>query len=167
MRKYSTLLAGLLLIGCGTAKTEPDRLRAGQNVAATEERTQIEALLDNYVISVSTGNSMLFESQLLDLSIPFASIGSREQSVRSADLKGIQDYQGFKKAIFDSGNKFQQRFSQVRIEQVGNLAQVSLDYETALKGNPYAGKGWKVLQLIKVQGSWKIASEFFTGYPQH
>lgn len=81
------------------------------------------------------------------------------------ELKSIQDYRGFRTAIFDSGKKFQQRFTNVKIEQVGNLAQVSLDYETATQGEQYAGKGWKVIQLIKFKGQWKIASEFFTGYP--
>ena len=79
----------------------------------------------------------------------------------------MQDYAGFRKAIFDSGRKYQQRFSNIRIEQLGNLAQVSLDYQTALQGEAYEGRGWKVLHLLKLDGQWKIASEFYTGYPLH
>ena len=65
-----------------------------------------------------------------------------------------------------SGKRYKQRFSNVKIEQVGLLAQVSLDYETALQEEDFSGKGWKVLHLLKVGGHWKIASEFYVGYPK-
>jgi hypothetical protein len=127
------------------------------------EAAKINQLLANYTRSVSDGDRALFESQLLDLKIPFFGVPRKPGGAMT--LKTVQDYAGFKKAIFDSGKKFKQRFSNVRIERVGNLAQVSLDYETAYEGEAYDGKGWKVIQLIQSDGGWKIASEFFTGYP--
>lgn len=136
------------------------------NLPTPEDSISINQLLANYTNSVSGGDRVLFESQLLDVNIPFSGIGSKAGSLANADLKGIQNYAGFRKAIFENGEKFKQRFSNVKIEQLGNLAQVSLDYETALQGSEYSGKGWKVIQLIKVNDRWKIASEFFTGYPK-
>lgn len=133
------------------------------NMPSEAEAANINQLLANYTRSVSDGNRALFESQLLDLDIPFSSVPRKAGGAMT--LKSVQDYAGFRKAIFESGKKFKQRFSNVRIEQVGNLAQVSLDYETAYEGEAYDGKGWKVIQLIKSGGEWKIASEFFTGYP--
>jgi hypothetical protein len=133
------------------------------NLPNETEAAKINQLLTNYTRSVSDGNRALFESQLLDLNIPFSGVPLKASG--AATLKTVQDYAGFRKAIFESGKKFKQRFSNVRIEQVGNLAQVSLDYETAYDGEAYDGKGWKVIQLIKSDGAWKIASEFFTGYP--
>lgn len=155
-----------ILAGCGIASAgQPQPPATALNTPAQEELTHISALLDNYVTSVSTGNRALFESQLLDLAIPFSGIGISAPGVQGSGLTSVQNYAGFRKAIFDSGDAFQQRFSRIHIEQVGNLAQVSLDYETALRGTAYAGKGWKVMQLIKVRGDWKIAGEFFTAYP--
>jgi hypothetical protein len=124
----------------------------------------INALLSNYTQSVSQGDRARFESQLLDTHIPFYGVGGGR--LNDVDLSTIQDYAGFRQAIFDGGVQFKQRFSNVSIAQVGNLAQVTLDYETAKRDDPYEGKGWKVMQLIKVGGQWKIASEFFTGYPR-
>jgi len=133
------------------------------NLPSAEENQGINAVLATYTSSVSDGNSQRFESQLLDLKIPFAGVWG--DMAASTNLTTIQDYAGFKKSIFESGKKFKQRFSNIKIEQIGAVAQVSLDYETALKESSYDGKGWKVMHLLKVEGHWKIASEFFTGYP--
>jgi len=161
MKKPSMMLAAgmlfcLSIIGPASA----------ENVPTADDRIKINQLLVNYTSSVSAGDRARFESQLLDVHIPFAGIAAQAHGSKNVDLKSIQDYQGFRKAIFDSGDKFQQRFSNVKIEQLGNLAQVSLDYETTLQGTDYDGKGWKVILLIKVNDDWKIASEFFTGYPK-
>lgn len=134
------------------------------NPPGEKDSVAINKLLSNYTESVSSGNRTLFESQLLDVNIPFAAVGTKMAA--APGLQSIQDYRGFRAAIFDSGTKYQQRFSNVKIEQLGNLAQVSLDYETTVQGQPYDGKGWKVMQLIKFNGQWKIVSEFFTGYPR-
>lgn len=150
------LMTGLLSCVLGAAQ-------AG-NVPGPADAQGINALLTTYTQSVSQGDRARFESQLLDTHIPF--YGVDRGNLTSVGLATIQDYAGFRQAIFDGGQKFKQRFSNVSVEQVGNLAQVSLDYETAKQDEAYAGKGWKVLQLIKVDGQWKIASEFFTGYPR-
>lgn len=137
-----------------------------QNAATPGDAAQIDQLLGNYTASVSSGNRAQFEAQLLDLDIPFSAIGNNTPDPKQPmGLRAVQDYKGFRKVIFESGKRYRQRFSNIKIEQVGNLAQVSLDYETTLAGEDYAGKGWKVMQLIKYAGQWKIASEFFTGYP--
>lgn len=166
--KRSLMLAALLAVLSFTAHA--DNLPTPQTPVLNEPTAQddaaIRALLANYTDSVSMGDRARFESQLLDLHIPFAAIAANG-SAKKIDLNSIEDYAGFRQAIFDGGQRFQQRFSNVKIEQLGNLAQVSLDYETAVLGSDYAGKGWKVIQLIKVNDQWKIASEFYTGYPRH
>ena len=53
----------------------------------------------------------------------------------------------------------------MRILQDGALAQVSLDFVTVDAGTEKGGYGWKTIELLKVGGGWRIASEFFTGYP--
>ncbi len=146
-----------------TSQNPPSLPQPAWNLPSEEERERINALLAAYTSSVSDGDAKRFESLLLDLKIPFA--GVRDDIAAGSGLSQIQDYAGFRKSIFESGKKFKQRFSHIKIEQVGSLAQVSLDYETALKEEDYAGKGWKVIHLLKVDGHWKITSEFFTRYP--
>jgi hypothetical protein len=161
MKQSSLLAAALLsLASFAACAAAPPVL----NAPTAQDSVEINALLANYTDSVSTGDRARFESQLLDVNIPFAAVPLKA-GAKAVDLQSIQDYAGFRRAIFDGGQRFRQRFSNVKIEQLGNLAQVSLDYETALQGTAYAGKGWKVIELIKVNGQWKIASEFFTGYP--
>jgi hypothetical protein len=50
----------------------------------------------------------------------------------------------------------------VHIQQDGLLAQVSLVFvNSTAQGDTW---GWKTMQLLKVAGQWKIASEFYTGH---
>ncbi len=74
---------------------------------------------------------------------------------------GTQNYADFRKGVFQ-GEPFTQRFQDVDIRQDGALAQVSLMFvNTDAEGSSW---GWKTLQLLKVGGTWKIASEFYTGH---
>jgi hypothetical protein len=156
------LLCAVVLVALPSSRTSAFMTSDSWNSPAADEQQRIHAVLETYTRSVSDGDAQRFESQLLDLKIPFA--GVRGELASSADLGTVQDYAGFRKAIFESGKQFKQRFSNIKIEQVGDLAQVSLDYETALKEADYDGKGWKVIHLLKVAGRWKIASEFYTPY---
>jgi hypothetical protein len=168
-RFLASALAGVLLVAsdvqAGAATAAGDTPTFNRPTAADD--AAIRHLLDTYTNSVSTGDRATFESQLLDLAIPFSAVKQGAHAMDKTGLAAVQDYAGFRKAIFDSGRKYQQRFSNIRIEQLGNLAQVSLDYQTALQGETYEGRGWKVLHLLKLDGQWKIASEFYTGYPLH
>jgi hypothetical protein len=157
MRRFVvSLVLVLILAQIGTTAIANNAPNAADDAA-------IRQLLDDYAKSVSTGDRTRFESLLLNLKIPFSYVGTSARSARRPTLADFQDYAGFRATIFDGGKKYRQRFSHVSIEQVGDLAQVSLDYQTALQGEPYQGSGWKILQLVRVDRRWKIASEFFTG----
>lgn len=66
---------------------------------------------------------------------------------------------------FASGTRYEQHFYNVEIKQDGPLAQVSLDFVIKEIGTQAGGYGRQTLQLLKVQGQWKIASEIYTAYP--
>ena len=120
------------------------------------DRKAIEVLLDTYTKSVSTKDQALFESLLLDKDIPFSDVDSAVRRDR-----GIRRYEAFRKSVFD-GPPFTQKFQDVHIMQDGSLANVSLVFvNTSVQGLSW---GWKTLQLLKVAGQWKIASEFYTGH---
>jgi hypothetical protein len=72
-----------------------------------------------------------------------------------------QNYEGFRKQVFE-GPLFTQTFRDVHIQQDGPLANVSLVFvNSSADGSSW---GWKTMQLLKIDGRWKIASEFFTGH---
>jgi len=82
-----------------------------------------------------------------------------EADVHNVDTRR---YAGFRKTVFASGVRYTQQFYNIHIERDGGLAQVSLDFVTKNAKSGRGGYGWKILQLIKVQGQWKIASELYT-----
>lgn len=124
-----------------------------------EDRRTIERLLENYTKAVSTKDQAMFESLLLNKAIPFSGVPLRERagdpSIKTAN------YEDFRKAVFE-GEPFTQEFEGVHIEQDEALAQVSLVFvNTTSKAKTW---GWKTMELVKVNGQWKIAAEFFTGH---
>ena len=123
------------------------------------DRRAIQALLGTYTKAVSTKNQPLFETLLLNKDVPFSDVSSAVQAKGAKG--GTQRYEDFRRDVF-GGPQFEQRFQDVHIDQDGALAQVSLVFvNTAADGQSW---GWKTIQLLKVEGKWRIASEFYTGH---
>ncbi|MES2057660.1 MAG: nuclear transport factor 2 family protein [Pseudomonadota bacterium] len=152
------LVSFLVLISAIASTVSATPVPASFDSTGTD-KAAIETLLDSYTKAVSTKDQALFESLLLNKAIPFSSAssaikaGTTEQSTRH--------YDDFRKGVFE-GPKFTQRFQDIHIQQDGPLANVSLVFvNTSSQGSNW---GWKTLQLLKVDGRWKIASEFFTNH---
>jgi hypothetical protein len=139
------------------ATTSPADL--GRHVATAEDHAAIADVLDRYTRSVTAGDEAGFRALLLDDDIPFAAV-SPARGGKDVTTATLRRYPDFRDAVFRSGQHFLQTFHHVSIEQDGPLAQASLDFVTR-SGNG-GSTGWKVLQLVKTAGGWKIASEFFT-----
>ena len=131
-----------------------------QFASTGEDRSAIEALLTTYTTAVTTKNEPMFESLLLNKDIPFSAFGEHDRS--SGQSVVTASYDSFRKGVFQ-GAPFTQRFQDIHIDQDGRLASVSLVFVNVDVDG--ASWGWKTLQLLKVGGRWKIASEFFTGHP--
>jgi hypothetical protein len=123
------------------------------------DRAAIETVLHTYTVAVSTKNEALFQSLLLNTAIPFSAVAP---AIRAKGAEGgARNYESFRRGVFQ-GPSFAQRFQDVHIEQDGPLAEVSLVFvNTSAQGEDW---GWKTLQLLKVDGQWKIASEFYTNH---
>lgn len=127
--------------------------------SAGADRDAIQALLYRYTKAVSSKDEALFETLLLNKNIPFADIGSGVGAAGAGEE--TQHYDAFRKGVFE-GPAFSQHFRDVHIQQDGALAAVSLVFVNhSLGGSSW---GWKTLQLLKIDGRWKIASEFYTGH---
>lgn len=154
--RYSRVLLLPLALCCMVAAA-PARAESNNK----DELIGIHALLDTYTQSVTDRDEKKFEAQLLDLNIPFMGTGKLNKPGFVATTQNMGDYASFKAEIFQSERRYKQYFKDVKIEQNGNLAQVSLHFVTTDAATGEGGEGWKTLQLLKVQGQWKIASEFF------
>ena len=156
-------LSALLPLGHpATAEDLPSLNGKTAHMPSEDSRKQIQEVLDNYAKGITTGDRALFESQLLDEKIPFFGLGEKLSASFKPISQGLQGYAGFRKAVFESGKKYSQKISNISIEQDGDLAQASLDFETTLVESGESLRGWKTLQLLKVQGRWKIVSELYT-----
>jgi SnoaL-like domain len=128
------------------------------------ERIAIEHVLSAYARALSDGDEAAFTSMLLNDQVPFTSTAELHLSKADPAHTQMSRYVDFKRAVFESGRQFKQRFYNVHIEQDGDLAQVSLDFVTREVGRPGGTYGWKALTLLKVAGHWKIAGELYTAY---
>lgn len=132
---------------------------APASFAATgADRIAIEMLLATYTRAVSTKDQPLFETLLLNPAVPFAGVPDGGVKLEAE----VRDYAGFSRRVF-KGPAFTQRFQDVRIAQDGGLADVTLIFVNT-RADGSSSWGWKTMQLLKVAGHWKIASEFFTGH---
>lgn len=136
----------------------------GKHQGSAQDTQAIEHLLATYTSSVGAGDEAAFSAILLNDQVPFMSTDNLSSRHKNAQHPDTRDYRGFRQAIFESGKHYEQHFYNVHIEQDGPLAQASLDFVTIDKDSHQGGYGWKTLQLLKVQGQWKIASEFYTAY---
>jgi len=152
-------MLAMCLISAGTAAVAASTASAIHQASDTDSQA-IAALLASYTRCVTEHDEAGFRALLLNEKIPFATVQTSIATDGSADLR---QYEGFRKAVFASGQRFRQTFSNVHIEQRGPLAQVSLDFVTEqISATRQSSAGWKVLQLVNVDGHWKIASELYT-----
>ena len=100
----------------------------------------------------------MFETLLLNKSIPFSYIPRDSHPITD---HGTENYEVFRKGVF-AGPPFTQRFEHVRIQQEGGVADVALVFVNTTPDS--VTRGWKSMQLLRVDGVWRIASEFFTDY---
>jgi hypothetical protein len=156
------VLVFLVLTTAPNAMAEDAPSYVGRHASSPEDHRAIEAVLSTYAHSVSTGNQAAFEALLLDVGIPFSSTNELVGPRADPEHLDTRRYPRFREAVFGSGKHYTQQFYNVHIEQDGVLAQASLDFVTREKGSSGGGYGFKTLQLVKVQGHWKIASEFYT-----
>ena len=153
-------LAATLLVAIAASATHAATTPIPPSFDATgADRQSIEALLDTYTRAVSTKDETLFETILLNKDIPFSDVGSAIKAGNAA--AGTHHYDSFREGVF-AGAPFTQKFQDVHIAQDGPLAQVQLVFVNTAEGQ--SSWGWKTLQLLKVGGRWKIASEFYTGH---
>ena len=165
MTRWFTSMTVAMALACfplAHADGTPDYL--SHHETTPQDQAAIRQLLANYTGAVNSGNQAAFEALLLSDQVPFSS--TSELSLSHAEARQVitYNYAGFRKIVFQSGLHFAQKFYNVHIEQDGPLAQVSLDFVTADAATGSGGYGFKTLQLLKVNGSWKIASEFYTAH---
>jgi hypothetical protein len=159
MNRYPLFLYGMLAASVAFGAAAYDT-HDGQSLASAADRVAISQVVDNYAKYMTDGNEQGFESLFLDKDVAFSAVSAHGTVTSSSALR---NYEKFRKAVFASGYKYRQVVSNVKIDEMGPLAQVSLTFTaTRMDGKGQSATGWKILQLVKSNGSWKIASELYT-----
>lgn len=160
------LFCALIVLGAAAHLSATPREAApaylGQHRTTTSDIHAIESLLETYTTSVTNADQAAFEALLLNEEVPFSSTDELVTPPPGGQSIDTRRYQRFRQAVFDSGVRYTQHFYNVHIQQDGDLAQVSLDFVTQQTKSGRGGFGWKLLQLLKIDGRWKIASEIYT-----
>jgi aryl-alcohol dehydrogenase-like predicted oxidoreductase len=164
MQSQNFLAAAVLLLATASLAAQEAPSFLSSHHSSPEDKQAIEQVLSAYTNSVSTGDEKTFAALLLDEKIPFMATSSLDGGDAGGKRLDTRQYDDFRQAVFASGKKYEQHFYHVRIEQDGKLAQASLDFVTKESKSQKGTYGWKVLQFLKVDGAWKIASEFYTAY---
>ena len=154
----------VLSLAVSACASEQSPTYIGTHLTSDQDRKAILDVLRTYTRAVNTGDQALFESQLLDEKIPFFGLGGTLPPSFEPRLESVQRYASFKQGFPKSGQEFSQRFYNIHIEQDGDLAQASLNFENAPVADSGGANGWKTIQMLKVAGHWKIASELYTVY---
>ena len=144
----------------GGRDTAPSYINEHRTTA--DDAAAIEGVLKAYTTSVTNADKATFEALLLNEEVPFTSTDELVKLGANGLKVDTRRYSRFRKAVFESGVQYTQHFYNIHIQQDGDLAQVSLDFVTKVVKSGGGGFGWKTLQLVKVQGQWKIASEIYT-----
>ena len=154
----SSLLAASAACAAGDiAVTPPSSPAPAGFESVGEDRRAIQNVLAAYTKAVSTKDQATFETLLLSKTIAFSYVPDDTPAAQA----GVANYDSFRRGVFE-GPPFTQRFTNVRIEQDGNLASVTLVFiNTQAQGESW---GWKTLHLLKTAEGWKIASEFYTSH---
>ena len=165
--RLARLIPAVLLaaVAASALAVPPPPAAFAGHAAAPEDDAAIHHLLDAYRAAVKAGDESAFAALLLDEHVPFLAVRAASLAKAKAGDVDQQRYADFRQSIFGSTQRYEQRFDNVRILQDGALAQVSLDFVTVDAGSDRGGYGWKTIELLKVGGQWRIASEFFTAYP--
>jgi len=163
------LISGLALLAAtaplpGATAQEAPPAYLSQHETHADDIRAIRKLLTTYTTSVTNGDEAAFETLLLNDQVPFSSTNELVDPKADAHAVDTRRYSRFRQAIFASGVRYTQQFYNVHIEQDGVLAQVSLDFVTKEAESGRGGYGWKVLQLLKIRGQWKIVSELYTAH---
>jgi hypothetical protein len=157
MKRLAIATIALLLSPSARVVAKTLNRMSFENVGA--DRQAIQVLLATYTRAVSTKDRRLFETLLLNQEIPFSSAGAATSAADRTD--GSRNYPSFRKGVFER-EAFTQRFKDIHIEQGGALANVTLVFINNRAGSE--AWGWKTMQLLKIDGHWKIASEFYTSH---
>jgi hypothetical protein len=154
------LLALFVCLGASTHGVSSEYL--GEHRTNSADTQAIETLLNTYTAAVTRGDQKSFEALLLNDEIPFSSTKELVAPHAEGEVLNTHRYSRFRKAMFESSVQYSQKFFNAHIEQDGDLAQVSLDFVTTQVKTGKSSYGWKTLQLLKLQGQWKIVSELYT-----
>lgn len=139
---------------------------SGFTSAKVTESTSCPSLSDvieSYQTSVAQKNEQEFLNLFLSYSIPWVGVNPAKRMGNLPSNEGLiyGAVPGFTNWLVNSGIKFEETMTDIKINTDGNVASVFYKYEFLLDNKTYS-TGYVSWSLIKTTDCWKIASKIYS-----
>ena len=134
-----------------------------------DDLMKIRGIVDEFRQDIIRKDGYAITKLVLNPNVLFHHTNTQEEidSVRkyNAQFDGIGPSQldGFAKFLATSKDKLEEKFQNIEIHQDGPLGLVTLNYDFVIN-DKVTNSGFKVWQLRKIDGRWKILSLTWTSY---
>ncbi len=120
-------------------------------------------VIETYQTSVSQKDEQAFLNLFLSYSIPWVGVNPAKRQGNLPSNEGLVygAVPGFTNWLVNSGIKFEETMSDIKINTDGNVASIFYKYEFLLDDKLYS-TGSVSWSLIKTANCWKIASKIYS-----
>ncbi|MGJ7902560.1 nuclear transport factor 2 family protein [Lysobacter sp. 1R34A] len=146
----------------GTDRHEQDR--------RAQARREIEAVVETFKAAIIAKDSATLKSLFLAEHNSWILVSSdeefRQRRAKNPKLKKLEPgtYVEFAEQMSQGKERFEEKFSNVKIETDGAIASVHFDF-VFLEDERITGKGQEAWQLVKTEQGWKINAVVYSSYP--
>lgn len=156
--------------GPGAQGPEPQSAEPGQQERRAQAKREIEAIVQTFKAAIIAKDSATLKSLFLPEHNSWILVSSdeefRQRKAKNPKLKKLEPgtYVEFAEQMGQGKERFEEKFSNLKIETDGAIASVHFDF-VFLEDERVTGKGQEAWQLVKTEQGWKINAVIYSSYP--
>jgi len=154
----------------GAQGPEPQSTGPAQQEQRAQAKREIEAIVETFKAAIIAKDSATLKSLFLPEHNSWILVSSdeefRQRKAKNPKLKKLEPgtYVEFAEQMSQGKERFEEKFSNLKIETDGAIASVHFDF-VFLEDDRTTGKGQEAWQLVKTEQGWKINSVIYSSYP--
>lgn len=156
------------------AQTAPAAAPQGSDQHEQDRRAQarreIEGIVETFKAAIIAKDSATLKGLFLPEHNSWILVSSdeefRQRKAKNPKFKKLEPgtYVEFAEQMSQGKERFEEKFSNVKIETDGAIASVHFDF-VFLEDERMTGKGQEAWQLVKTEQGWKINAVVYSSYP--
>ena len=169
LNKKKAGVAFIALLACALAGQALARGQEVEYKSNADDLAKIRSVLEEFRQDIIRKDVYALTKLLLNPNVLLHEIDDQKEvgSARkyNAQFDGIGPSQldGFARSLSTSKDKLEEKFHNIEIRQDGDLGLVTFNYDFVIN-DKVTNSGFKVWQLRKIDGQWKILSLTWTSY---